>query len=184
MLISNEAYNSLEIRRNILEYRDIKGFEGHYKISEYGDILNVKTGKLRKLRSNVKHGYIDVDLYKDGKAYYKRVNRLVAEAFLENPNNYPQVNHKDEDKTNNNVDNLEWCDSKYNHNYGTWREKRRGKNNYGARKVICITTGKIFDTIREAAKFYNLKPNNINMCLKGKSKTAGGYSWKYFEGGK
>ena len=50
--------------------------------------------------------------------------------------------------------------------------------------MICITTGKIFDTIREAAKFYNLKPNNINMCLKGKSKTAGGYSWKYFEEGK
>ena len=98
MLISNEAYNSLEIRRNILEYRDIKGFEGRYKISEYGDILNVKTGKLRKLRSNVKHGYIDVDLYKDGKAYYKRVNRLVAEAFLDKPEGKDVVMHIDNNK--------------------------------------------------------------------------------------
>ena len=67
-----------------------------------------------------------INLHKDGKQKSYRTHRLVAQAFIDNPNNLPEINHKDEDKTNNNVDNLEWCDSKYNHNYGTWREKRRG----------------------------------------------------------
>ena len=174
------------------EWRDIKGYEGLYQVSNLGRFKSLprytrngscKQEKILKLAFD-KDGYMVINLHKDGKQKSYRTHRLVAQAFIDNPNNLPEINHKDEVKTNNNVDNLEWCDSKYNHNYGTWREKRRGKNNYGARKVICITTGKIFDTIREAAKFYNLKPNNINMCLKGKSKTAGGYSWKYFEEGK
>ena len=70
MPISSETYNFLLLNRmgdDRMEYRDIKGFEGYYKISEYGDILNVKTGRVRKLKPNVTHGYLEVDLYKNGK---------------------------------------------------------------------------------------------------------------------
>lgn len=89
-------------------WKDIIGFEGYYQISEYGDIKNVKTGKIRKVKPNVRHGYLDIDLYKDGKCSYKRINRLVAEAFIPNPNNLPIVMHLDNNKLNNHYTNLKW----------------------------------------------------------------------------
>lgn len=88
-------------------WKDILGFEGYYQINEKGEILNVKTGKLRSLRVK-KNGYIDVDLYKEGKVQWKRVYILVAQAFIPNPNNYPIVMHKDNNKSNNYVSNLQW----------------------------------------------------------------------------
>ena len=75
------------------------------------------------------------------------IHRLVALAFLDNPNNYPQINHKDENKLNNCVDNLEWCDAKYNINYGT-RNDRMAKTQ--SRKIRCVETGIIYDSIKEA----------------------------------
>ena len=182
MLISNEAYNSLEIRRNILEYRDIKGFEGHYKISEYGDILNVKTGKLRKLRSNVRHEYIDVDLYKDGKVYYKRVNRLVAEAFLDKPEGKDVVMHIDNNKLNNHYTNLKW---------GTISENTKQAYNDGLltspTSIPCIliknkNTYIEFDTIKELCKFIGIGDYAAHTCMENHSKIKKGkYKGWYIE---
>lgn len=88
----------------------------NYEISNLGNVKNAK-GKILKHRIN-KGGYLDINLYKDGKSKSYLIHRLVAEAFIDNPNNLPQVNHKDENRQNNSVENLEWCDSKYNNNYG------------------------------------------------------------------
>ena len=89
-------------------WKPVKGFEGFYEVSDKGEVRNAKTGKLRKLYVK-KNGYIDIDLYKnEGKPFYKRVHVLVAEAFIPNPNNYPIVMHKDNNKSNNCVDNLKW----------------------------------------------------------------------------
>lgn len=88
-------------------WKPIKGFEGYYEVSDKGEIRNIKTGKLKSLRIK-KNGYIDIDLYKNGEVSWKRVHILVAEAFIPNPNNYPIVMHKDNNKSNNCVENLEW----------------------------------------------------------------------------
>ena len=169
------------------EWRDIKGYEGYYQISNFGRVksLSRDVGSNRCKKETImktsldKDGYENLVLRKNGKQRHFRVNRLVAEAFLENPNNYPQVNHKDEDKTNNNVNNLEWCSAKYNVNYGSRTEK-------ASKKVICVTTGKIFKSIAEASKYYNLKGNHISACCKGKLKSCGKHPitgeklvWKY-----
>lgn len=106
------------------EWRDILGYEGLYKVSNLGMVYSMKRKKIMKL-SKTEKGYYKVYLMKDGTGKHKKVHRLVAEAFIPNPNNLPQVNHKDEDKTNNIVTNLEWCTAEYNSNYGTHKEKLR-----------------------------------------------------------
>ena len=114
------------------EWRAVPGYEGLYEVSNMGNVRNVRRNKLlRLLKTN--NGYIRVFLCKNGIKTGFQVHRLVSEAFIPNPNNLPQVNHKDEDKTNNNVDNLEWCTAKYNLNYGTARIRSRNtkiKNGY------------------------------------------------------
>ena len=165
------------------EWRDIKGYEGLYQVSNLGRVrsLNCRGHKgcigILTPRLDGK-GYEMVALYKEGKARNTKVHRLVAQAFIPNPNNYPQVNHKDEDKTNNNVDNLEWCTNEYNHNYGT-RNERVAKSL--SKKVICITTGEIFNSMREACRKYDINTGRMTECCQGKRKTAGGYKWEYFK---
>ena len=165
------------------EWRDIKGYEGLYQVSNLGRVksLNCRGHKgcigILTPRLDGK-GYEMVALYKEGKARNTKVHRLVAQAFIPNPNNYPQVNHKDENKTNNNVKNLEWCTNEYNHNYGT-RNERVGK--LLSKKVICITTGEIFNSMREACRKYNIHTGSMTECCQGKRKTAGGYKWEYFK---
>lgn len=119
------------------QWKDIKGYEGLYEVSNLGNVRSldrtvkrgqgytIKEGRVLTPFYEEKKGYYQVVLAKDGKAKTYRVHRLVAVAFLENPNNYTDVNHKDEVKTNNNVDNLEWCTRKYNNNYGTKPERTR-----------------------------------------------------------
>lgn len=108
-------------------WKDIKGYEGLYQISNLGRVksLNYKrTGIEEILKSKkMRNGYLRITLNKNGKYKTFAVHRLVAEAFINNPNNLPEVNHKDEDKQNNCVWNLEYCDRRYNVNYGT-RNKR------------------------------------------------------------
>ena len=114
------------------EWKNIIGYEGLYEVSNIGNVRNVRRNTLLRLSKN-KYGYIQVWLYKNGIKTGLKVHRLVAEAFLPNPDNLPQVNHLDEDKTNNSVDNLEWCDQKYNVNYGHRTENAidtRVKNGY------------------------------------------------------
>lgn len=90
-----------------VQWKNIPGYEGIYMISNNGDVLNLETGKIRKLKPS-KNGYVYVDLYKNGEVSWKRVHRLVAECFVENPYNYDIVLHLDNNKNNNNYTNLKW----------------------------------------------------------------------------
>ena len=114
------------------EWKNIIGYEGLYEVSNKGNVRNVRRNTLLKLSKN-KYGYIQVYLYKNGIRKGFKVHRLVAQAFILNPDNLPQVNHRDENPGNNNVDNLEWCTHKYNVNYGHRTENAintRVKNGY------------------------------------------------------
>ena len=93
-----------------------------YKISTFGRVKSLYTNKI--LKPVNKNGYMFVTLVEDNKKYSRAIHRLVAKAFIANPNRYPMINHKDENKANNIVTNLEWCDAKYNSNYGTGIERR------------------------------------------------------------
>lgn len=106
----------------------VLGFEGLYEISNLGKVRNHKGETLKQgiKRTNCTC-YKLVNLWKDGRYYKKYVHRLIAEAFIPNPDNLPMVNHKDEDGTNNSIDNLEWCTREYNVNYGTAKERRAKK---------------------------------------------------------
>lgn len=145
-------------------------------VSNFGGIRG------RKLRNNGR-GYIKFS-YKH-KDY--NLHKVVAELFIPytglNPDGTPikgkpQVNHKDENKLNNCVDNLEWCDAKYNCNYGT-RTKRAAKKLF--KPVQCVETGKIFGSAKEADEYYNLKQGSVNHCANPNSnhKTAAKFHWKY-----
>ena len=99
-------------------WKPIKGYESLYEVSNLGRVKSLKWGKERILRTDKSNnGYLRVVLCKDGKKKKYLVHRLVCESFLPNSNNLPEVNHKDENKTNNKVDNLEWCDRTYNNRY-------------------------------------------------------------------
>lgn len=104
-------------------WKDIPGYEGIYVVSNFGRIRNLVSGKFIK-PSQKDDGYCRVCLSKNGCGKCINIHRLVAQVFIPNPDNLPQVNHKDEDKTNNVADNLEWCDAKYNINYGTSQQRR------------------------------------------------------------
>lgn len=181
-------------------WKDIKGYEGIYQVSNMGRIKSLnyrRTGKEGILNPTYdKDGYLLVYLYKNKKMKCCKVHRLVAIEFLPNPNNLPEVNHIDENKENNTVYNLEWCTSKYNINYGTRTEKcsktRKGKYLYDkhpmSRKVKCITTGEIFNSMKEACEKYNINNSGMTKCCKGKCKYAGKHPitkeklvWQYIE---
>ena len=115
----------------IEEWRTIVGYEGQYEVSSYGRVRSLDRFYYRLHKGKVlsptkdRYGYLTVTLNCNGKSKTIKIHRLVAQAFLPNPDNLPQINHLDEDKTNNRVDNLEWCDPKYNMNYGTRQERYR-----------------------------------------------------------
>ena len=100
-------------------FKDVKGYEGYYEVSNLGRVRSTSYKGTRILKPSLKSRYKIVVFCINQIKVHKLVHRLVAEAFIPNPDNLPQVNHKDEDKTNNCVENLEWCDVKYNSNFGT-----------------------------------------------------------------
>lgn len=112
-------------------WKDIEGYEGLYQVSNTGWVRSLnyrRSGRSKLLKQGTtKKGYKVVELHKNGKGKHSRVHRLVAMTFIPNPNNYKEVNHKDENPANNNVNNLEWCTSEYNNNYGT-RTKRASES--------------------------------------------------------
>lgn len=172
-------------------FLDIKGFESDYQISNYGRVRSLNynhTGETRVLKPKKRRdGYLQIDLYKNGKHNYYRVHRLVAEAFIPNPYGLPFVNHKDECKSNNRADNLEWCDRKYNVNYGTAierrTEKQRNDPNQSKRVYQYAKSGSFvrsYPSLHEAARQTGINNGHISACCRGyKYKSAGGYIWSF-----
>lgn len=147
-----------------------------YMVSNLGRVKNIETGKVlrTKLRKN---GYKDVMLCFDGERKTFLVHRLVAQAFLENPNGYEYVNHKDECKSNNNVSNLEWCTASYNVKYGMGAKARNSKVQQIDPKNGEII--RIWDSMKSAAETLGINYQNISSVCRGRGKTAGGYHWEY-----
>lgn len=169
----------------------IDGYE-NYTISDEGYVTNELTGKILKGKF-AGRGYRVVNLFKDGKFKNHYIHRLVAIAFLPNPDNLPEVNHKDEDKTNNKVENLEWCSHKYNMNYGTGQQRRVMNTDFKAihekiknlhldykaiaakknmkeiskkysKQVINLDTLIVYSGTREAERQTNIEHSSISKC--------------------
>lgn len=155
---------------------DIKDYEGLYAITSCGKVWSYHSKKF--LKPNIqKTGYYLYRLYKDGKQKAFLAHRLVAQAYLPNPDNLPQVNHKDEDKSHNYLNNLEWCTDDYNRHYGTQRRRANEKLQI---KVECIETGQVFDSMQDACEWLGFdkhSPNLTNYFKRG-NKTCGGYTWR------
>lgn len=167
-------------------WKDVKGYEGLYLVSDEGDILSLprvvenRNGKyIRKQRilkkALVGKGiqYYGVVLCRDGECISKRVHRLVAEAFCDNPNGYDTINHIDHDTLNNRVDNLEWCNQQYNNEYS---HNKSIKQYTMAGEWIAE-----YPSITQAHKVTGISRTAINNALTGYSMTAGGYVWNYAE---
>ncbi len=152
------------------EFRDIVGYEGLYQVSNLGKIKNKKKNKVLKPRKKL-NGYLQIALYKERKYRHIGIHRLVAQSFLDNPNNCPCVNHKDENKENNCVDNLEWCTQKYNTEYSQATPiEQFDLNNHFIRDYI---------SLREAERQIKICHSSIAKCCDGIYKQAGGYIWRY-----
>lgn len=162
------------------DWKDIQGFDG-YQVSNEGRVKSLKFGKERILKSwKVENGYLIVRLYKDGKRVWKLVHRLVAEAFIPNPQNLPEVNHKDENKSSNIVENLEWCDRSYNINYGTRTQKCADKESKMVDQIDPITGEVIrkWTSVNECGR-NGYASSAVSRCCNGLRKTHKGYTWKY-----
>ena len=184
-------------------WKTVPGYEGYFQVSTHGRVKSLdrvviyKSGRKRHVKSKIlkqqtdRAGYKFVELNKDGKGKIYKVHRLVALAFLENPNNLPEVNHKDEDKSNNFFKNLEWITCKNNCNYGTRNKKisdtKRSKKHYKSKPVLMFTLDDVFirrfKSIAEANEYLgkNRGNSNIAFCIRGLYKTAHGYKWKLDE---
>ena len=162
-------------------WKDIKDYS-NYQVSNYGNVKNVKTNKILKPFSPVE-GYLKVSLSKNGKSKQFFIHRLVAITFIPNPKNLPEVNHiKEFEKSNNRVENLEWCDHSYNQNYGTRNERVSKKmSKIKCKKVIQYDLKgnyiKTWNSIKEAEK--EVGSTHISQCTKGKFKQTKGYIWRY-----
>ena len=163
-------------------WKNIECFE-QYSVSNLGNVRNNQTGRILKPRKHT-GGYMRVMLCKDKKHYDYYIHRLVAMAFISNPKNLPEVNHKDEDKTNNVVENLEWCDRIYQVNYGTCYERMvetQRKTSKHSKPVKCIETGVVYISLHEAERETGILYTLICHALNGRQKTAGGYHWEYVD---
>ena len=179
-------------------WKDVVGYEGYYKVSNKGNIYSVerknsigkKCGGRMLKPVHGKDGYLRVNMYKNGIMETKLMHRIVAEVFITNCNNYLEINHKDEVKDNNNVNNLEWCTREYNMNHGT-RNERAGQTQSKKVKAINITTGEVltFDSAKEAkSKGYSAAYvacqgvyKSSNGKLIGDGHLHKGYRWSYWE---
>lgn len=156
-------------------WKPIRDFEDKYEISTLGRVKSIGTYNTCKKGIMIPmvdtSGYQHVRLYSGGKVVDKSIHRLVAETFLPNPNGLKYVNHKDENRRNNALENLEWCTNQYNIAYSL------------GRKVIQLskegTLLRVFNSIAEASKEFNIPTTNISKCCKGLRKSAGNFIWRY-----
>lgn len=187
-------------------WKDVKDYEGLYQVSNLGRVKRLEwkrfsLGKWQTIKEKVLKqtigttGYWHISLNKNGSHNTYKVHRLVARAFIPNPDNLPCINHKDNNPLNNKVENLEWCTYKYNNNYKDHNKKlsqsRLGKkasdetrqklrdSNPKMLSVQCIETEIIYKSINEASRKTGVDASAISKVCKGKYKTAGGFHWKY-----
>lgn len=180
------------------EFIPIPGYEGLYSINRNGDIysepklLNGRNGMRRRMGRIVRpywanNGYLMVRLYSDCQCKHCLVHRLIAQAFIPNPDGLPEVNHKDENKRNNRIENLEWCTRKYNVNYGTGTKRMSESLREKGRKISQFALdGSFIAEHRSLMDAYDsvsskVKNQQIYRCLtmRDKYKTAKGYLWRY-----
>lgn len=177
------------------EWRPVEGYEGLYEVSNLGRVKSLEridSGGVRRgghfmSFTSDKGGYLRCKLTKNGNYKLMLVHRLVAKAFIPNPNNYPCINHKDEDPTNNCVENLEWCTYSYNINYGNRKAKVKEKELNGplSKSVAKYSVNgdfiQVFSSVNEASRQTGIKPSNISNCCNKKPHylTAGGYVWRW-----
>jgi len=156
----------------------VTGYEGLYEVSDRGRVRNSENLIMSK---SLNRGYETIGLSKDGERKTEKVHRLVAEAFLNNPSNLPEINHKDENRANNDVDNLEWCDRKYNANYGSISEKNAIAHEKPVIATLPDGTEEYYSSQTDAARKLDGSPGNINQALNGTgySKSAYGRTWRY-----
>lgn len=170
---------------NIEIFKDIRGYEGLYRVSNLGRIYSIRTNKYLRLNKH-KCGYLKTILFKDGKSKTFLVHRLVASNFIENPSQYREVNHIDGDKTNNVVTNLEWCTVSentkhaYNNNLSGFRDMvlenlRKINESTMYRKIIFKKGNELleFSSISKAADILGLKRDNITRAIRKKQKVSG-----------
>ena len=162
------------------EWRNIEGYEGLYQISNLGRVKSLGNNKTRKekilniIKNN--NGYVLVNLHKNKVKKTCLLHRLVAKTFLENPNNYPCVNHKDENKENNNINNLEWCTHQYNNTYGTRLERYSESISI---PIYCLENNKFYNSTKQASLELDVSKQYICDVLKGRAKQAKGYTFRY-----
>ena len=177
---------------NIEFWFDIPDYEGLYQVSDLGRVktLNYRqqSGVERILNQGTNNmGYKYVKLCKNGKQKQFYVHRLVAMAMIENPfpDEWVQVNHRDEDKTNNKVENLEWCDAKYNTNFGTGPYRRLTNRDSAinnpklSKQVLCVETGEVYQSARDVERQLGYDHSSISACCRGRFKYSHGFHWKY-----
>lgn len=156
-------------------FKDIKGYP-NYQISNMGRVWSIKRQKYLKPVINDK-GYCVVLLYSiNGKRKQEYIHRLVALAFLQNPDNLPTVNHKNEIKADNRVDNLEWMSVIDNNNYGTRLERIAEKKR---KPVVIVETGEVFKSVKDCAEAIGVLPSTVSGVLSGRNNTAKGFHIKF-----
>lgn len=175
-------------------WKDIDGFEGLYQVSDKGRVRSLDrvvlatrygkplpiTKKGRVLRTSVKKdGYVSIQIYKDSKYYTFTVHRLVAKAFVENPDNLPEINHIDGNKQNNTVDNLEWCTRGYNIRHAFKTGLYNPDNRRHNRKKVVRSDGVVFDSLTQAARESGTHISDVSMCCHGKLAHTAGYGFEF-----
>lgn len=160
-------------------WKPIQGFENAYLVSNFGNIFSLRRNKVLRVRKSTR-GYGQVNLSSRGRMTTHRVHRLVATHFIPNPLSLPEINHINENKLDNRVENLEWCDRSHNVNYGDRTSKQKRKVSIPVVQFSPSgTLIAVFPSCIQAARELKISSSGISECCRGKRKTLGGYVWKY-----